>query len=88
MMMIIIMTMMTMMMMRITLKAVITQVGDRLSSLVTGSPPIWVTKRSGWLYFRSVFMLITIILSALKMIILMMKMRMICQIELQPSPCY
>ena len=29
------------------------QVGDRLSSLVTGSPPIWITKRSGWLYFRS-----------------------------------
>jgi len=27
------------------------QLGDRLSSLVTGSPPIWVTKRSGWLYF-------------------------------------
>jgi len=27
------------------------EVGDRLSSLVTGSPPIWVTKRSGWLYF-------------------------------------
>ena len=72
MMMIIMMTMMTMMMMRITLKAMITQVGDRLSSLVTGSPPIWVTKRSGWLYFRSVFMLM-IILSAMKMITLMMK---------------
>jgi len=28
------------------------QVGDRLSSLVTGSPPIWVTKRSAWLYFN------------------------------------
>jgi len=27
------------------------EVGDRLSSLVTGSPPIWITKRSGWLYF-------------------------------------
>lgn len=28
------------------------QLGDRLSSLVTGSPPIWVTKRSAWLYFN------------------------------------
>jgi hypothetical protein len=27
------------------------ELGDRLSSLVSGSPPIWVTKRSGWLYF-------------------------------------
>jgi len=25
---------------------------DRLSSLVTGSPPIWVTRRSGWLYLN------------------------------------
>ena len=28
------------------------QLGDRLSSLVTGSPPIWVTRRSVWLYFN------------------------------------
>jgi len=28
------------------------QLGDRLSSLVTGSPPIWVTRRSAWLYFN------------------------------------
>ena len=28
------------------------QLGERLSSLVTGSPPIWVTKRSAWLYFN------------------------------------
>jgi len=27
------------------------QLGDRLSSLVSGSPPIWITKRSAWLYF-------------------------------------
>lgn len=27
------------------------EVGDKLGSLATGSPPVWVTKRSGWLYF-------------------------------------
>ena len=24
----------------------------RLNSLVTGNPPIWITKRSAWLYFN------------------------------------
>ena len=28
------------------------QLGPRLNSLVTGSPPIWITKRSAWLYFN------------------------------------
>ena len=28
------------------------ELGSRLSSLVTGSPPIWITKRSAWLYFN------------------------------------
>ena len=28
------------------------QLGSRLNSLVTGSPPIWITKRSAWLYFN------------------------------------
>ena len=51
MMMMMVMRMIEMMMM-IMMMTMITQVGDRLSSLVTGSPPIWVTKRSGWLYFR------------------------------------
>ncbi len=27
---------------------------SRLSSLVTGSPPVWVTRRSSWLYFNQV----------------------------------
>ncbi len=27
---------------------------NRLSSLVTGSPPVWVTRRSAWLYFNQV----------------------------------
>ena len=27
---------------------------DRLSSLVTGSPPIWVTRRSAWIFFNQV----------------------------------
>ena len=30
------------------------EVGDKLGSLATGSPPVWVTKRSGWLYFSQV----------------------------------
>ena len=28
------------------------QLGNRVNSLVTGNPPLWITKRSAWLYFN------------------------------------
>ena len=28
------------------------KLGNRVNSLVTGNPPLWITKRSAWLYFN------------------------------------
>ena len=28
------------------------QLGNRVNSLVPGNPPLWITKRSAWLYFN------------------------------------